>query len=304
MKSSSEAQQKLASALTSVLNARPKAEAPERLFHYTTAAGFRSIVESGVFWATQAEHTNDASELRYGISMAENVIQDMWDKERRDPVKEIFRRLQNGLSDNWTSNYLVCFCEEGNLLEQWRAYGKGEPAFSLGLTKLDSPPGWLKWSAEHELFRVLYDQTEQKALFSEAVGAVIARFHEMTSDFQVDVQELQPIAVGVIRNAIQYLALGIKHPSFKSEREWRIVLQTTFDDPDVKFRTSRFGITAFLELAIQAEAGVCRGKLPLAQVFIGPSVFSESTGRTLTAFLKRKDYHFVEVTDCELPLRF
>lgn len=41
----------------------------EKLYHYTTAEGLKSILEGREFWATHVAHLNDSSELEYGLNL-------------------------------------------------------------------------------------------------------------------------------------------------------------------------------------------------------------------------------------------
>src|SRR5580704_14459526 len=102
----------------------PTTAKPQRLFHYTSQAGLLGIVSSNVLWATNALYLNDSSELDYGLTAAREKLRAVLN--RSSAVSELLRRTDRLLKlpillpDR--NFYACCFCEESNLLSQWRAY--------------------------------------------------------------------------------------------------------------------------------------------------------------------------------------
>lgn len=73
-------------------------------YHYTTLEAFWKIINSEIFRATHVRFSNDMQEYEYGEEIIGQIIE-----------KGSLRK------DNY---YVVCFCSEGDLLSQWREYGK------------------------------------------------------------------------------------------------------------------------------------------------------------------------------------
>ena len=114
-----------------------KQACPRRLFHYTNTDAFTKIVQEGLFWATDYRYLNDASELQHGGQIFRGEIADLVGTDRFGGIDILGERLLRVFGDiDWRQRlFLVCFCSEGNLLSQWRAYGDcaGKGSVSLGL---------------------------------------------------------------------------------------------------------------------------------------------------------------------------
>ncbi|HEY2467771.1 MAG TPA: DUF2971 domain-containing protein [Terracidiphilus sp.] len=110
------------------------------LYHYTTADGLKGIVENEELWATSAYYLNDSAEILYGYRVLDLALQE-WLKRTNLPEDSVARGLAESLRSYFgqdalernviTPIYLACFCEEGNLLSQWRAYGSSG-GYSIG----------------------------------------------------------------------------------------------------------------------------------------------------------------------------
>jgi hypothetical protein len=99
------------------------------LHHYTTADGLKGIIEKNELWATSTYFLNDSAEITYGYGLLKEVLEDSLAKNPR-PEGSVTLGLARGLrrlfgEDLLNRNmirpiYLACFCEEDNLLSQWR----------------------------------------------------------------------------------------------------------------------------------------------------------------------------------------
>src|SRR5580704_8956937 len=119
---------------------------PQRLFHYTSQAGLLGIVSSNVLWATNALYLNDSSELDYGLTVAREKLRSVL--QRSDPVNELLRRTDDLLKLQVLlpnrSFYACCFCEESNLLSQWREYADRGGGYAIGFDTDDLMRAGLK----------------------------------------------------------------------------------------------------------------------------------------------------------------
>src|ERR1017187_463920 len=97
------------------------------LFYYTNADGLRGIIENNELWATSAYFLNDSTEIIYGYGILDEVLKD-WiavnPKAERSLSLKLALELQKEFGGDLLSRnvmypiYLVCFCEEDNLLSQ------------------------------------------------------------------------------------------------------------------------------------------------------------------------------------------
>src|SRR5579884_1744943 len=157
---------------------------PDRLYHYTDADGLVGIVNSQTFWATHWHYVNDVLEGRY----ASGVILDTFDSRIGQSPPEVAKRLIS-LRDTYRANagiqaalaqvHIVCFCQDPNLLSQWRAYGADGDGFALGF----SPDALLRavdseLATAMKLFKVIYDAADQRALVENSIDALLAAMND------------------------------------------------------------------------------------------------------------------------------
>ena len=116
----------------------------DRLFHYTDAAGFKGIIETGEIWATHFDQSNDRGELRHGettaVEEAADVLRELPEKSlRRYFVEQFLELYPRACLTRITSVYLASFSEAEDQLSQWRAYGSDGLGFALGLRSIPLP---------------------------------------------------------------------------------------------------------------------------------------------------------------------
>src|SRR5258705_2955124 len=92
-----------------------------KLSHYTTADGLKGIIERDVIWATNYRYVNDLTEFLYANAiLREEIVARLPSASRL--VHAVFDAILNtpdllvGASDL----FIACFCEDGDLLSQWR----------------------------------------------------------------------------------------------------------------------------------------------------------------------------------------
>lgn len=76
--------------------------------------------------------------------------------------------------------FIACFCEQGDLLSQWRGYGGGAPAFSLGLD-LSSLATFGHLGPNTYLRKVVYAKAEQEREVRAITQDWLAAAREMFS---------------------------------------------------------------------------------------------------------------------------
>lgn len=105
--------------------------APQTLYHYTTTEGLLGILESEELWATNILFLNDTSELVDAIKLFTAELENnplKLDKETGWLHTLILPNLEAAPVDH----FAVSFCEDGDLLSQWRAYSAQGSGYSLG----------------------------------------------------------------------------------------------------------------------------------------------------------------------------
>ncbi len=102
----------------------------DEIYHYTSLQAAHKIFESRVLWASDVLEMNDTSEFKYSVEVLHRVVTRLW-----GPLPIGFsdwfnpRRLLL-LGQTWNM-FAACFCAEGDLLSQWRAYADDATGASI-----------------------------------------------------------------------------------------------------------------------------------------------------------------------------
>lgn len=98
------------------------------LYHYAGINTVWKILESDAFFARNIRFSNDSEEYKLGEELIEEYAENIFDATR----KGVF---DNVISRGIEMFYMTCFCENGDLLSQWRGYAK--EGVSLGFDFLE-----------------------------------------------------------------------------------------------------------------------------------------------------------------------
>lgn len=210
----------------------PDAEGPEvprprprpLLYHYTTLDGMLGITESAAIYASDARYMNDASEMTYASQAIASVVTTVVSEVEDEQLKATLPSRPDFANTFAYGQrpFIACFCEQGDLLSQWRGYGGGAPAFSLGLD-LSSLTMFGGLGPNTYLRKVIYDKAEQERTVRAITQDWIAAAREVISRGE-EVGDVFPYpAIWALQQALAEHHLSFKHPSFAEEREWRII---------------------------------------------------------------------------------
>jgi len=232
----------------------------DTLFHYTTAAGLLGILNSSAFWATDLRFLNDAQEAVYAHRLFVDAMRNVDNPALRaeHPLHDIaeewgetFVRYKGLVEEELNSPkfavYVTCFCESGDLLSQWRAYGSDHgyaievqaDALETAVQQIVDPPD------EISLIQVRYGR-------EAAADVVSTAMRHMSED-----RNLGHAGVHAHLMALRLTAMlaGVKHPGFQEEREWRVV--AAFEEEYLglaKFRSTPMAIVPYIEVPLPKDA--------------------------------------------------
>jgi hypothetical protein len=293
----------------------PTDSGPELLYHYTDAAGLHGILMSGELWATEALYLNDASELDFVFQLLDEVLTGfMQGSPAPGPsAQEVIKMLQLALDvgrELWHGDifcFVACFCEDKDLLSQWRAYAHGDDGYAIGFKRHE-----IESSSVHERLgpytfeRVDYDaeakKTELKKNLLHAVE--IYQRHAMSE------KERLPIWRSLMADyfgGVGFYAPLCKSPGFAEEKEWRVVSRLRrVDLPGteiLKFRTATLGLVPYV--ALDVSGGELSRRARIGEIVIGPTLHPELAERSLRLLLAAVGYQEDEVlvTRSKIPLR-
>jgi hypothetical protein len=273
---------------------------PQRLYHYTNATGLLGILRGAKLWATDLRFLNDEQEADYALGQLRSALADMRNPAidpnhpahaRAQDFGGVFAEYENLMLEELVSPkfpvYLACFCESGDLLSQWRAYGSDHGyAIEFDTAMLDSVVKGLDgYPPSRMLERVHYGHEAAVSLVSTAIG-------EVSQD-----SNLGHLGVHAHYMALRLTALlaRIKHPGFREEREWRLIAGFEYEDASlVRFRSSPIAIVPYIEVSFPREA--------VLGIRVGPgrhvAVRQEGVRRLIETFGRG-----VHISSSELPLR-
>jgi hypothetical protein len=287
---------------------------------------------------------NDSSELSYAAELIHEVFLERL-AAFPDPRPRETLILREDMLNPFVFDmrpYVACFCEDGDLLSQWRGYSRGRTGVSIGLKlypDLPDFPGMLR--------KVVYEPTTQRELVAEAVDNWLTTTVAIL-DQGIGVRKVFPYpALWAIQRALEDFFLCFKHPAFSEEKEWRLIrlvapreevrfkgerrretelnamldqISSEYGRPtdkislpvrqrnvqglDVRFRESPLGLTPYVELPLLDSAGVFARKLPLWEVTHGPTDDVGLRLEALAMFLEAEGYGFhTKVSASHAPLR-
>jgi hypothetical protein len=294
------------------------------LFHYTTADGLKGIVEKNELWASSAYFLNDSAEVKYGCGVLSKVLED-WigssDGGEDSLSLGLARDLKNGFEDHLNNNivspvYLACFCEDGNLLSQWRAYGS-TGGYALGFNFLPYAGGFSPEPNTYtaKLLKVEYDRSEQIKRCKAILDAVLPIVGE--PDVSRAIPELASYGVvnyqvirGVVGEMLMEEALAFKDAAFSVEKEWRLVvirrqlLKQGTDDggktpPPLHFRPAGRYLVPYIRLIPRMG----NDKIPLRSIRSGPTLDRLAAILSVHPFLDNNGFRGVRLEHSAISLR-
>lgn len=262
------------------------------LCHYTNLHGFQGIVQSNVLWATHNMFLNDKTEFLHGIecaskaaaSLESNIMDPGWQEYVKDYIK--FKDQFNA-----SNAYSLSFCkDDSDKLSQWRGYGGNQQGVCLVFDKDElinhlNTTNIVSFQAEGRFFEmakymfshdsVEYVNPEESDVFKKAMEEVWTNTNSLVPN------------IGIENTAIPFildlLVSYFKHPGFKEENEFRIVVHKLYADELLKFRVGSNSLIPYIEI------GDCEKKLPFKKIVLGPSKDPDLLYKSVKMFLSKNN---------------
>jgi hypothetical protein len=247
------------------------------IYHYTTIPGLIGIVSNCELWASDCQFLNDGTELSYARDFFFAELQKLG-----IPTLEEEGFVPPGRSLQNFRIFVTCFCEDGDLLSQWRGYGVDQ-GYALGF---DTET--LEALNSGEIIPVQYGIANPTEYFAEELAeARIHSAHPGIKEWHASERLLPRLA-------------RVKHPGFAEEHEWRILKQIPLYDlkkPEisVQFRPSSMGPIAYLVISFPPEC--------LREIIIGPGSHIETRKAAVLDLLHYHGLEHVNVTVSKIPFR-
>jgi hypothetical protein len=282
---------------------------PSTLYHYTTPAGLLGIIENNKLWATHINYLNDATELGYARELVETALARHARTTRSPHVREFVHRARQTFDVSKTMDvFVACFCEDGDLLSQWRGYAQTGEGYSIGVGA--DQLGKIGSGLNYFLGQVVYDRAVQGSVVDDILEACCAGALRLTAGMSVEaastvVDEL----CQVFRRAIWFLMVTFKDAMFKEENEWRAIeiMNQTETAKRVRFRSTSSKLIPYVELDFSTMQPVSPypklDKIPIVEVFHGPTLNPILSSRALGLLLAKHGQARATVQGSRIPLR-
>jgi hypothetical protein len=272
------------------------------LYHYTDIEGLKGILESGKMWTTDYRYLNDTQELKYGYEIIRKAFYSLIDEFKKDDTRmHTLLNLLHTIYEEFQYTklfryiFIASFCEDGDLLSQWRAYSGKQPGYSIGF--------WLPRSLM--LTKCRYDVEDLLSEYKRLITVFTTdtlKCIDTTQDKQDN--ELERIFLGFKYLTLNYSAnssLQLKHPGFREEKEWRLFkLAPKKNNPGaVRFRITPIGLVPYDEIDFRKDdRSNC-----ISEVVIGPTQEPSLSSDSISQLLRQNGYENVRVRVSEIPFR-
>jgi hypothetical protein len=283
----------------------------ELLYHYTDAKGLLGIFESGKLWSTEARYLNDATELDYAFGLLDEVLAETASDSSAD-VRNQLKLASSMNRELWRDDilcFVACFCQEKDLLNQWRGYAHGVGGYAIGFRRGEIEVSSVdRQFGPYEFRQVEYGSETMKAQLRDRLVDVLVRFRDSHPSSDGERLALWRSLVSSYLSQHGFDAPLVKSPGFKEEKEWRVVVRlprTAFVKRDVlKSRVSpTLGLVPYVVLDVTTERQPRRPAV--GQIVIGPTPHLELAERSLRDLLASVGYQDGEIVveHSKVPLR-
>ena len=299
-------------------NYEPKV--PNILYHYCSVDTMLKIVQNYCIWLSDAEKTNDKSELKYFAEQMEKMLLNILESYKGEIndevltlVKEVMKKaiesvyVGSAYVVKNTKNYFCCFSESSDLLSQWRAYGNDGQGVAIGfnanlLSKIYD-------IYNYDFVKVIYNQKSVLKKIQEYMEGNLKYILENITEKELNPVNIMFNLVPVVTPILQE-RFAFKHPKFREEREWRIFRKQvgnfdedtgkdetmfngafstdseifgSFSCSDLKFRSLQNDICSYFELGFEK----CKEDI-IKKIILGPKCQIEE--RDLKILLRKYMY--------------
>ncbi len=253
----------------------------DKIYHYSTLRTFKSILESQSLQLTHISYLNDLTEFKDGIKFVGNFLRSVPDNRQFEELINLNEKAL--LHGGKISDFCVfSFCLDGNLLNQWRAYGQDGFGIAIGFdTKLIN-----NICDEKDFFfgECFYSEESKK----KACNVIFESLH--------NIQEIkEKITFFWMLSAI--FALFSKNVHFREEKEARIA---TLPGVELNIKEKDNGLVAFHCLDIKEKMINL-----IKEIIIGPCHRDrlDEMHKTLEVVLQKAGISSCVIKESDIPYR-
>lgn len=266
---------------------------PEHLFHYTDLEGVKGIFTSRTLWLSKFTASNDISEILLAIDHFKSFVEHKADEitsEEGDFLREAAAQLEGFRRTNVC---LASFCEQHDLLSQWRSYGNDGRGIALGfnsgrLVELAARNGL-------RLLRCVYDQAAHERIAADLVNLLLDSYRLAPAGDKGDL-------IAQFNSAFLLVAPVIKDHRFVEEQEWRLVSNPVpFDHPAMIAVLKGNQASVKLTVKLTSESEAMSNLIP--RVTIGPTLDPHNVSDAIDVLSQRNGFHISDIGISGIPYR-
>lgn len=274
--------------------------APPVLWHYTTVAGAKSILELREVRLGCHAFMNDPAEG----ALAWPLVSDCWGSaieqagtHERLELNDL-RDLEPAVSyfdfdrPELPPTFLFSVTELEDSLSQWSRYGDNGAGIALGFSikpRALPAPSQRPWATGADLVRVVYDDSSNE--LAPGLRQLLTRLLKEA----IPELDTSTAAENLLIEIIHQLNPQIKRASYAEEREWRVIRRVTRDStPLYEVGANRFGLAPYLPLALGEG-------MSLTHLTLGPKLAPENMWSV--KWLCRKYEHELQIAASKLAYR-
>lgn len=236
-KKSSPNQKKIENYISSLINSSPL---PKILYQYTDLNALKGIITNNELWATHWRYLNDDNEFKGAFKILKTCIDKKKAlKKTKRQTKSYLKVLQNLFDQNADiSDYydvgLCSFSEKGDLLSQWRGYGKKYRSVSIGFNpkKLDCER--INNNSPLLFCKVIYKDRDKVKIFNKMLDYI--------NSLSISKNDYLTLHISFC-----ILLLCCKDDCWKEEKEWRLLMLPT-KNYTLDFNVGEYNLIPFYKL--------------------------------------------------------
>jgi hypothetical protein len=248
----------------------------------------------------------------YGRKTSQNVAERVFDECRKQsdsisdlPAQRVAERgaflfkMRSAIKNQ--AAFVTSFCEDDDLLSQWRGYAM--EGFAIGLDSLDSHRLANPAVSQSIVRKVVYQYPQKKTELLRIVAAAIKA--DDSVPYGTDEESVKLVIRVLSTLLLETWAHTVKHEKFEEEREWRIVslvgahrpaLSTEKDDFFVRISNGQLIPT----IRLRPKTGL----LPISRITCGPNSNRNLTEKGVKMLLEGSGYgNNVYVRHSQIPFR-
>jgi Protein of unknown function (DUF2971) len=279
------------------------------LYHYTNANGIIGILNTQKLWATEIHFLNDAKEYVYSLDLINDILQkkEMGCKNInfRNVIQKTYMYLKGGTNEI----YVCCFCEDGDLLSQWKGYSEWGNGYSIGFDVKLLPRINRKFPYVNiSIMKVVYDKAQQEKMILEEVNYFENRVNILSNNDKLEIKndDIHEIAA-CLASSLKYYCSYFKNYAFREEQEWRAIYRNSINSEEgrqiVKLRAEKQVLKPYLELDIGASAQKKEWSLPIQSIIVGPSTKKELCTSALEIYKLNNTKMDIKIIESKLAIQ-